>query len=178
MVEKKRIDVPEIRGPARIILDDSFLGIQSGIKVTVKYPDGSDESLTTDDDGIIIVNTDRGVYIDLEFETELKMHQMRIFVVLDDISTPSGAWQRLVNMGYVDDPEPPSEPFNEDTLAAAIEEFQSEHDINPSGEMDNNTLSKLREIYASTTPWNELETSIIDDKLDSEYESKSKDGVA
>jgi len=158
-----------------ILLDDPFLGFLSGISVTVKYPDGSDELLTTDDDGMIKVRTDRGAYVDLKFETELRMHEMRVFVVLEDVSTPKGAWQRLVNMGYVDDPEPPPKPFSEDYLAAAVEEFQSEHGIRPTGELDSRTQSALDSSHDSTVPWREQRTALIDDDLDAEYD---KDAVA
>jgi hypothetical protein len=68
---------------------------------------------------------------------------------LDPPEEPSGWQARLVNLGYLEVilPDPPEgEARSEDDhheLQAAIEEFQCDHDLPKTGEMDASTRAKL-----------------------------------
>ena len=161
-----------------ILLDDPFLGILSGIEVTMKYEDGSQKSAVTDENGIVKVSRTKGKFVDLKFTTELREHQLRVFISLEEASSPNGTWQRLVNMGYVDELQPPSEPSDPDELASAVEEFQSEHGITPTGELDARTLEKLTSVYTSSTTWGDIGADVIDDGSDDMYGEDSKASVA
>jgi hypothetical protein len=63
---------------------------------------------------------------------------------LDPVETTPGMLGRLVNLGYIDegggeDPEA--------ALSLAVEEFQDDYGLAPSGEADEQTLAKIVEIY-------------------------------
>ena len=161
-----------------ILLDDPFLGILSGIEVLVKYQDGSQRNIATNEHGMVRVSRNKGDFVDLQFATELREHQLRVFVNLKEASSPSGVWQRLANLGYADEFPPPAEPPDQDGLASAVEEFQSDHGIIPTGELDAATLEALASAYSSSTPWGDMSAAVTDDGSDNPYGEDSKAAVA
>src|SRR5262249_51891332 len=91
----------------------------------------------------------------------------RIFLFPEPVGTPAGAWQRLVNLGYVPDPKPPAKPEGDIALERAVTEFQAGHGITPTGSLDDRTKSELKKKYQAAVPWAEEEQpDLPDDKLD------------
>ena len=166
------------RGRVSVLLDDPFLGFLSNMKVQANYASGSAESLSTDQGGIVRVLWDQGAYVDLEFTTTLRIHSLRIFVLPESISTPAGAWQRLVNLGFVQEPKPEKTPSTDQALERAVSEFQAAYGINPTGEMDDRTRTELSKVHEAAVPWSEEDRkSLADDKLH-ESASLRKDALA
>lgn len=64
---------------------------------------------------------------------------------LDPVSEPSGARARLQHLGYL---RPPA-PGDGDAMDKAVKDFQSEQGVEPTGELDEETTSKLTEQYGS-----------------------------
>ncbi len=165
-------------GRIRILLDDPFLGFLCGISVKVTYAGGTAETVVTDDNAAMGVLVDQGSFADLEFKTSLRTHSLRVFIVLAGSSTPAGAWQRLVNLGYIRDPRPPSEPPNEDALASAVAEFQAAHGIDPTGSVDDPTTQAIKANHDVTVAWKDEQRTDLPDALASESASLPKDAVA
>lgn len=159
-----------------LMLDDFFIGILKGVNIIAKYPDGFQESLTAMENGIIKIRVNRGPYVDLKLKTEFELRDSRIFIELDDISTKKGAWQRLMNLGYANDSSPPLEPSEED-FVRALEEFQSEHGLPPTGEFDNPTQLAIKSSYESTTSYANRIVDKSEDKLIGEFGKSLKDSV-
>lgn len=152
-------------------LDDPFLGFLAELDVDVKYEDGTGETLTTDENGIVELVKEKGAYADLTFETELREHTMRVFLDPGDVSTPEGAWKRLVNLGVVEDPEAPPEAPDEDALARAIETFQMERGIAVTGSLDSATVSALQSYPDSGEAWGQETVA----QLETEHEGLTGD---
>lgn len=164
LYDYRNIDVgPSPTDTERVLIDDPLLGLLTGLSVSVHYQDGSTEPLTTDADGVIEVARDRGTHVKLEWETELARYDEIAFIVLDPVATASGAWQRLVNLGYLREPEP-TEP---EDLERALAEFQAEHGLEPTAELDDETRQALEESVDSATMWSERDLG-DDDWLDRE----------
>lgn len=161
-----------------IRLDDPFLGFLRKIDVEVKYEDGSKEKLKTDDSGILEVRWDRGDFVGLTFTTELKKHTMRIFPNPGDLSTPEGQWRRLVNLGCVEGAEPPKEPPSDEVLARAVEAFQAERGIAPTGIVDDATRSQLEKYGTSDQAWGEEGVALAEAFHEDDYSVNPKDAVA
>jgi outer membrane protein OmpA-like peptidoglycan-associated protein len=165
-------------GRLRILLDDPFLGFLPGISVKVNYASGTNETLVADERAGIAVLVDQGNFADLEFKTSLTSHSLRVFILLAGVSTRAGAWQRLVNLGYVHNPQPPSEPPSDDALATAVAEFQASHGIVPTGLVDGPTAQAIETSYDLTVAWQDEQRTQLPDDLASESASLPKDAVA
>jgi hypothetical protein len=63
---------------------------------------------------------------------------------LDPITERSGVLARLVNMGYLLDPSGDPDPGE---LELALEEFQADNGLNPSGQLDEQSRSALLDAY-------------------------------
>jgi peptidoglycan hydrolase-like protein with peptidoglycan-binding domain len=138
-------------GQTTIILDDPFHALRTGVSVNLTYADGSKGTVESDDDGVITVSTQRGNYVDLAFEADGVEYAHRVFVRLRAIDTPRGVWERLVNLGYIPHEQPPPAPPNDGVLASALEAFQAEHGLEPTGESDEETKRLLREAHDTDT---------------------------
>lgn len=176
------VRVRRIRRSVPVWIDDPFLGPLGKLDVTVKYADGSEESLKTDDRGAIEVRLERwseqGNYADLKFKTELREHKRRVFLVVEHADTKIGAWQRLVNLGFVDLAEPKCEPENDDVFAATLEAFQAENGILPDGELDPETSSALEDRHEAATTWGDFARTEIAVAEDRENCSAPKEAIA
>lgn len=79
------------RAPIRI--EDPY-ETTAELSVKVAHADGSTESLTTDPRGVVWVRMDRGTSagnrVDLDFRTASRRHRIRVYVVLDPITTTPG----------------------------------------------------------------------------------------
>lgn len=64
---------------------------------------------------------------------------------LDPVSEPSGVRARLQHLGFLR----PVAPGEGDAMDRAVKEFQSEQGLEPTGEIDEATASKLSEAYGS-----------------------------
>jgi N-acetylmuramoyl-L-alanine amidase len=91
---------------------------------------------TTDADGVIDVplppNAKRGLLTIEEAQYELR------FGALDPVTSDLGARQRLANLGFLCKPDAP-----EQDLRAALEAFQSQHELSVTGVADDETQQKL-----------------------------------
>ncbi|MBW2458883.1 MAG: LysM peptidoglycan-binding domain-containing protein [Deltaproteobacteria bacterium] len=161
-----------------IRLDDPFLGFLGETSVEARYADGSTDTFETDPHGVVEVEVDRwskdGNFVDLTFETDLREHGLRVFIVLEHASSRNGAWQRLVNLGYVPIDEPKAEPEHEALFCAALEEFQADHGIPPNGELDGPTRTALDQWHVDARSWGEHGRVSIDDPDDSDTRSKEE----
>ena len=165
-------------GRLRILLDDPFLGFLQDIPVQVTYASGAAETVVADKSAAIGLLVDQGNYADLEFTTSLTKNCVRVFIVLAGASTAAGAWQRLVNLGYIHDPYPPPEPPNDDALATAVATFQGTHGIVPTGSVDDPTAQAINNSYNQTIAWKDEQRKQLPDSLASESPSRPKDSVA
>jgi hypothetical protein len=165
-------------GRIRILLDDPFLGFLQDVSVKVTYASGTSETIVADKNAAIGVLVDRGNFADLEFKTSLRNNSLRVFIVLAGGSTRAGAWQRLVNLGYVRVPLPSSEPPNEDALATAVAEFQATHGIDPTGSVDDSTAQAIKQSHDLTVAWKDEQRTELPDALAADSASLPKDSVA
>lgn len=113
---------------------------------------GAEEApLSTDGEGVVvkrIVRTQTRATLTIEGATfDLSIGE------LDPIDLDTGWQARLINLGYLEPPlrlPPESGALDEDSqreLRGAIEEFQCDHEMKPTGTMDAATLSRLREVH-------------------------------
>jgi hypothetical protein len=155
-------DNPFIYERLYIIFDDPFKGLQKKVKVDLAYADGTKVSSETDSTGEVEVSRNHGAYVDAEVSTDCGEWRRRVFILLPDPFTQNGAWQRLVNMGYVSDEQPSESPPSQIKLAMAVEEFQAEHQIKPTGKLEDVTLKSIQEAHDTEIlewhdrTWNEL----------------------
>ena len=127
----------------RIVLDDPLFGVAAGVSVSVAYESGHSEVVPNGADGSLRLQRDHGRYCDLSYHWHGLDVLRRVFIVLDDPASASGAWQRLVHLGYVGLAEPAPHPPDPDTLANAVICFQLDHDLEPSGELSEATVEAL-----------------------------------
>jgi N-acetylmuramoyl-L-alanine amidase len=109
--------------------------------------DGVPYAVTSDDDGLIQQEIPKPAHeaglklTDLGLEYPVKIGD------LDPVETDTGWQQRLINMGYywggLDDAP------DDERMGYALEEFQCDHDLKTTGEADDATLAKIKEIYGS-----------------------------
>jgi len=132
----------------------------------------------TDYGGFVRVLADQGLYVDLEFTTQLRQHSMRVFLFPPPVSTDAGAWQRLVDLGHVRDPQPPDAPPNADALAIAVSEFQAAHGIIPTGDLDDQTRAEIKKSYEAGVPWSREDREELDDDKFGQSASQRKDALA
>lgn len=144
-----------------IVFDDLFAGISDNENVNLTYADGFKESEKTDGDGEILVSSSHGNYVDVEVNAELDTYMQRVFIMLDDYRTRNGAWQRLINLGYVHESSPQNSPENDVKLEAALQAFQAEFGISTNGSVEDvNALKKLQmEHDEEATVWCERNSS-------------------
>jgi hypothetical protein len=140
-----------------VLIDDPLLGYPVEMDVKVKYADGATEALETDKYGVVLVAPDHGPWADLEFTTELREHRARVFIDVKDAALDEGVWRRLVNLGYVTDPEAPAAPPSDDALMAIVESFRADHGIEPVGDLDDRTREAVELSYRAATPWGKRE---------------------
>jgi N-acetylmuramoyl-L-alanine amidase len=103
------------------------------------YVDGISSSGTTDGDGFVqarISPNARKARIVLKVPNRDIIYNMALGH-LDPIDTPSGAAQRLANLGYAADDDP----------AGSVRAFQREQQLQETGEMDDSTRRKLKELF-------------------------------
>lgn len=155
-----------------IVVDVPVLGIVPDLVVDVAYADGSKEQLVADDSGAVSVASSRGAFVDLDAETSVGAYQLRCFVHLALSTEADGAWQRLVNLGYVDDPAVAPTSPDALMLKALIEEFQVDNDLDPTGELDEATASALEHAEQSDVLWLDREFAEGDDLDDADYDDE------
>lgn len=159
-----------------VVIDDPVLGMLPEHDVKVTYANGVKEELISDDEGVITVSAARGEYVDIAFETDIETNRLRCFVVTAAIDTDKGVWQRLVNLGYVDDPDPPSEAPDNETLKGAVQEFQVDHDFDVTGVLENEGRETLVDYESSDELWQDHDVLPgKDEEEDEMYESLPKE---
>lgn len=130
-----------------VVFDDPILGLCQGVTVHFKFSGGQEADLTTDEAGIVKLEARPGDFADTEYQREGIVHRQRVFLSPPDIVATDGTWQRLVNLGYVQKTLPPRLPESEPQLALAIEEFQAEFGLDPTGNLDNATRERIRRAH-------------------------------
>ena len=158
-----------------IIFDDILFGLQKNVKVDLAYSDGTKKKGETDSEGKIKVSKRHGNYVDAELSLEYGKWRRRVFVLLADPMTQNGAWQRLVNLGYVPNEKPDEFPPGQIELAKAVGEFQADHSLGTNAELELNTMKKLIEAHdEENAVWAERECFEIKIGQGSEREDKSR----
>lgn len=115
---------------------------------------GLDEELegTTDAEGKVEFEVDVNVKeVVVELVDKKRSYRM-LLGNLDPIDEPSGARQRLMQLGIYSatlEGEDQYVAHNEDQLAAALAAFQGKQGLEPTGELDEATIDALREAYGS-----------------------------
>lgn len=139
-----------------IVFDDPFMGLQKKVKVDLVYEDGTRMSSETDTMGEVEVSRNHGAYVDAEISTKCGTYRRRVFILPADPSSQDGAWQRLVNLGYVSDEQPSESPPNQMRLAMAVEKFQAEHNIKTTSMLDNFTIRSIQKAHdTENLAWND-----------------------
>jgi hypothetical protein len=115
--EKHTITLESIQ----LIFDDPVTGFLKNKKVSLTHEDGQLDDVQTDDKGFILIKRGHGKFVDAEICWETGTQTRRIFVFLDPANTSEGAWQRLVNMGYVQTLQPSMSQGNPEELAMSLE---------------------------------------------------------
>lgn len=133
-----------------LVLDDPALGFLADAACALTHADGSTGEATTDAQGRLKLEP-RGAWVDVRVETPLGARALRVMFCRDPASSARGAWQRLVNLGYAG-PAPSAEPDDLE-LAAAVQEFQSEVGLEPTGDLDAPTADKLAAVADDAAPW-------------------------
>jgi hypothetical protein len=148
----RRTKQPAVTGPRTetLVLDDPLLGLLAGVACDLTHEDGAKEQLTADAQGKVAFVT-QGAFVDLVVHTPLGDRARRVMITRDDPATPKGAWQRLVNLGYAG--AAPSPQAGPEELAAAIEEFQSEVGLRPTGDLCDRTIARLQKEAHAEAPW-------------------------
>jgi len=139
-----------------VLLDDALHGKVARTRVNVRYQDGTSETQETDASGVVDLRRDRGMWADLELDFAGRTHVRRLFLLYPDISQGAGQWRRLANLGYVHEATPPSAAPSIQILAAALERFQSDHGLLPTGVANPVTVGKLGVMHACFIEWREL----------------------
>jgi hypothetical protein len=80
--------------------------------------------------------------IQLQTDPDPEIHQLN-FGHLDPIDSPTGVRGRLINLGYPCAPDGDWDP----DLAAALRDFQTAQDLDPSGNFDDQTKQALEKVY-------------------------------
>jgi hypothetical protein len=107
--------------------------------------DGDERTLTTDGDGIVKTTISPGA------QRAVLVHGEQTFDIdigrLDPVEEESGWHARLINLGYLAGPLREAGACDPAEVRAAVEEFQCDHQLPLSGEMDGATRKKLVEAF-------------------------------
>jgi hypothetical protein len=133
---------PEI---LRVRLLDEFDKPRANLRYEVII-DGRRRQGTTNQDGELKEPIPPAAQMAKFFLGEEKEELLVNLGYLDPITEVSGVQARLANLGY--DCGPPDGELGPRTREA-IKEFQTQHEIEPTGEPDEDTRKKLKEIYGS-----------------------------
>ncbi|MFZ2148955.1 MAG: hypothetical protein WAV28_17225 [Sedimentisphaerales bacterium] len=163
--------------PLLFVFDDPFLGLHKDTDVGLRYADGFQEQRQTDSEGKLTVLKSHGKYIDTDISSELGSINRRIFIFPPDPSSETGAWQRLVNLGYVLDKEPPESPPDPESLALCLDDFQADHNLEPTGELDEPTFKKIAAAYDDVTIWEERNWEELENSEDLSSDYKLRDPI-
>ena len=137
-----------------LVFDDALLGVAPGVEVELTFADGSTEKVVTDASGLIRIKAARGPFVDARYNRTGMIIEHRVFLRSPSSSSNEGAWQRLVNLGYVGDNKPAPVPPGPNDLVAAIEEFQFDFGLEVNGNLDAATQKKLRQAHdQDNRPW-------------------------
>lgn len=108
--------------------------------------EGQTRNLHTDDDGNleadIPAKAEKAKLTQGDIEWEIRIGH------LDPIDKPTGLRARLNNLGYWVG-EPDEDPVDAEVMKHSIEFFQNDFGLTPSGEADQETIDKLREVHGS-----------------------------
>ena len=137
-----------------IVLDDALFGVSAAVTVEVIYAGGTVESLETDAEGRLAIQPGRGAHADLRYTVRGRTVERRVFTSLDDVATPSGAWQRLHHLGYLRLPAPSRDVEDVEVLEDAMLSFQLDYGLEPSGALDDDTVAMLLRAHdQDLRPW-------------------------
>ena len=138
--------VPASRLKLRLVLKD-FDGLpMPGLACEVHIA-GATYSLTSNGDGLIETSIPPGAHEgilkvdDLDLEVPIKVG------FLDPHEGESGWKARLINLGYLQ--KNPDQPLNETRWAHALEEFQCDHGLKLTGQPDDATKNKLKDLHGA-----------------------------
>ena len=158
-------DVPKQRNPFTKETDNAYVAKVPKLPVSLtldhrgepiadeKYiVRGLDEELegTTDAEGTVAFEIDVNVKeVVIELVDKKRSYRM-LLGNLDPVDEPSGARQRLMQLGIYSATLEGADQYvahNEVQLAAALKAFQKTNELEVTGELDDVTVDKLREVY-------------------------------
>ena len=140
--------------PVRVVIDDALLGTLANTEVTVTGAVGRSKVAKTNGSGVLTLSRNLGAHADVAFAHSEIPRTRRIFLELDPPNVAAGAWQRLVNLGYIGGAEPPREPPEGAALTVALEEFQGDHGLEVTGSLDPETQVRLGHAHeVDPTEW-------------------------
>ena len=147
-----------------IVLDDPIFGVAASIPVDAVYQSGRKENLQTDPQGRLPLEPGGGDYVDLHYTWQGRDLTRRVFTAVDDVASPTGAWQRLVHLGYTHEEAPEREAPDEDALGDAIIAFQLDYGLEPSAALDEETVATLLRAHdQDLRPWRDRDWELPDE---------------
>lgn len=114
---------------------------------------GEDQELRTDGSGVLSLEPPLDVRT-VKVEIPDKRRSIKLELAgMDPGEEPSGARMRLQNLGYLGKTfEPGASPYvkhDKDALGAALQRFQGEQGLEPTGKLDDETMKTLKDVYGS-----------------------------
>jgi hypothetical protein len=133
-----------VLGYRTVVLADPSLGKLTETYYWVRYANGKAVQGRTDAEGRLRVRTDWGEFVDVAIQARVKTRSLRVMLTKEPVSTPKGAWAKLVNLGVIDTLEPPAEP-EPAQLSAALLAFQVRERLKRTGILDMETQERLED---------------------------------
>jgi hypothetical protein len=138
---------------AFVVWDDALFGPATGATIRVEYADGSYLDVTADSHGGMSVPL-RSPRVTLHRTTNHGTLSVVVFIAPPSVSTDTGAWQRLFNLGYCTAQDAPVQPPTPGALRSALQEFQADHALDVSGDLDGQTRTALVRAHdRDRRPW-------------------------
>jgi hypothetical protein len=114
------------------------------LPIEIIYQNGARGKAVVQPNGVLEADADKGSYLTFEGKTPRgRINKKRIYILFDDISTPEGCWQRLLNLDYGDHQKAIDHGFEEGDLAVMVQNFQMLFDLVATAECDADTQKVL-----------------------------------
>jgi len=146
-------EVPREIDRVTIVFDDPMLGFAGQVEINLRFSNGSQRQVQTNDVGEITVDARVGDFVDIEYKRNAMKQVRRVFLRPIDVSANQGAWQRLSNLGYVYEATAPETP-QEFELFVAVQRFQCDFGVLPDGELTDSVRAAIRDAHdQDVTEW-------------------------
>ncbi len=144
--------------PIPIVFDDPLFGFAANVAVMFTFADGSKRELKSDAKGVVMLEAPGQQFTDIEYQLNEMRQKRRVFLRPGDIASDSAVWQRLVNLGYVHESNPPAAPATPEEMTVAAQRFQAEFGLPPTGKLTPQTREAIRAAHdVDRTEWKKRE---------------------